>query len=54
MPMTTLHGLGALLDGLAVGQTAELPYNVYVMLFPPGEPDEGARACVCIREVTRL
>ena len=43
MPITTLAHLGDLLQRLAVGQRTALPYSVYRQLFPPGEPDEGAR-----------
>lgn len=43
MSITILSDLGQLLDELPVGQSAELPYNVYELLFPPGEPDQGAR-----------
>jgi len=42
--ITTLDDFGSLLDGLTVGQHAALPYSVFDMLFPPGEPDDGARA----------
>ncbi len=41
MTLSDLHGL---LCGLSVGQTCSLPLNVYELLFPPGEPDQGARA----------
>ena len=39
----TLQEFGALLDGLTVGRTATLPYSVYAVVFPPGEPDQHAR-----------
>jgi hypothetical protein len=39
--MLTLSEFGDMLRMLAVGQSAALPY--YAHLFPPGEPDEGAR-----------
>lgn len=39
----TLAELHDLLCGLPVGQTCTLPLNVYELLFPPGEPDQGAR-----------
>lgn len=39
----TLSDFGELLDGLTVGQQAELQYDVYELLFPPGEPDQDAR-----------
>jgi hypothetical protein len=44
MAIRTLEDFGALLGGLAVGQSATLPHSVYSTLFPPGEPDDGARA----------
>ena len=31
------------LDRLQPGQSADVPYDVYEMLFPPGEPDQHAR-----------
>lgn len=43
MPITTLAHLSERLQSLAVGQRTALPYSVYAVLFPPGEPDEGAR-----------
>ena len=43
MPIATLADLSNLLNTLAVGQRAALPYSVYGLLFPPGEPDDGAR-----------
>jgi hypothetical protein len=39
----TLQEFGELLDGLTVGQTVTLPYDVYAVVFPPGEPDQYAR-----------
>ncbi len=39
----TLSEFGELLDGLKVGQTVTLPYSVYAVVFPPGEPDQYAR-----------
>jgi hypothetical protein len=39
--LTDLHGLLCL---LRVGEPCELPYDVYELLFPPGEPDSAARA----------
>ena len=41
----TLQEFGALLDGLAVGKPVTLPYSVYAVVFPPGEPDQYARTC---------
>jgi hypothetical protein len=43
VPITTLAHLSERLQSLAVGQRTALPYSVYAVLFPPGEPDEGAR-----------
>ena len=43
MPITSLDLLGERLRKLPVGQRAALPYSVYGVLFPPGEPDDGAR-----------
>jgi hypothetical protein len=40
----TLDELKATLSNLPVGKAAHVPYDVYEMLFPPGEPDESARA----------
>jgi len=39
----TLGDFGNLLDALIVGQTCTLPYDVYAVVFPPGEPDQDAR-----------
>jgi hypothetical protein len=39
----TLNDLHDVLCQLPVGQICSLPYNVYELLFPPGEPDDGAR-----------
>jgi hypothetical protein len=39
----TLAEFGDLLSALPVGQTGTLPYSVYAVFFPPGEPDQGAR-----------
>ena len=43
MPLTSLDLLGERLGKLSVGQRVALPYSVYAVLFPPGEPDDGAR-----------
>jgi hypothetical protein len=43
MKVDSLDELHKLLCGLSVGQFCELPYSVYELLFPPGEPDGGAR-----------
>jgi hypothetical protein len=40
----TLQELEALLATVQPGQGAQVPYAVYDELFPPGEPDETARA----------
>ena len=39
----TLEDFRETLDGLKLGQSADVPYHVYAMLFPPGEPDQVAR-----------
>jgi len=39
----TLDDLHDLMCGLSVGQTCSLHLDVYQLLFPPGEPDQGAR-----------
>jgi hypothetical protein len=43
MQIDSLEEFHHLLCGLSVGQFCELPYNVFELLFPPGEPDDGAR-----------
>jgi len=43
VPITTLAHLSELLQRLPVGQSRAIPYSVYQVLFPPGEPDGGAR-----------
>ena len=43
MPITSLARLSERLRSLRVGQRTALPYSVYAVLFPPGEPDDGAR-----------
>jgi hypothetical protein len=40
MPLADFHEE---LCGLQVGQFFVLPYDIYEPLFPPGEPDDGAR-----------
>jgi hypothetical protein len=40
----TLDELRSLLGGLSPGKAAHISYDVYELLFPPGEPDQGARA----------
>jgi hypothetical protein len=39
----TRDEFGDLLNGLPVGHTGTLPYNVYAEFFPPGEADQDAR-----------
>jgi len=41
--LVTLADLHDLLCGLSVSQDCRLPYNVYELLFQPGEPDTSAR-----------
>lgn len=41
--ITTLGALHDLLCRLVVGESCTLPYNVFELFFPPGEPDDGAR-----------
>ena len=43
MPITTPADLSERLRSLSVGQRTALPYSVYAVLFPPGEPDDDAR-----------
>src|SRR2546421_1672250 len=38
-----LDDLGDKLAALNPGDVAEVPYDVYASLFPPGEPDDNAR-----------
>ena len=38
-----LDDLGDKLVALNPGDVAEVPYDVYASLFPPGEPDDNAR-----------
>jgi hypothetical protein len=38
-----LDDLGDKLAALNPGDLAEVPYDVYALLFPPGEPDDNAR-----------
>ena len=40
----TLDDFKATLMQLAPGKAAHVPYDVYKEIFPPGEPDQGARA----------
>ena len=40
----TRHELAEMLTGMPKGEAFHLPYGVYAELFPPGEPDEGARS----------
>jgi hypothetical protein len=42
--MTHLEEFGEILCSLQVGERRALPLDVYELLFPPGEPDDGARA----------
>ena len=42
----TLEDLKQALVGLEAGKYASIHYDLYADLFPPGEPDERARA-VC-------
>lgn len=39
----TLDDLDKILRELEAGKGARVPYDVYELLFPPGEPDDGAR-----------
>ncbi|MZR14238.1 hypothetical protein GQE99_14540 [Maritimibacter sp. DP07] len=39
----TLDEFGRILGGLEPGQGAFMRHSSYEMLFPPGEPDQGAR-----------
>ena len=48
MPITTVAHLSERLRSLSVGQRAALPYSVYAVLFPPGEPDDGARVAAFV------
>jgi hypothetical protein len=43
VPITSLALLSERLGKLSVGERTALPYSVYGLLFPPGEPDEDAR-----------
>ena len=40
----SLDELRATLTALPAGKCAGIHYEVYAQLFPPGEPDENARA----------
>jgi hypothetical protein len=44
----TLSELGIMLDEMETGKFAAIPHDVFADLFPPGEPDEAARAA-CLR-----
>jgi hypothetical protein len=48
VPITSLALLSERLGKLSVGQRAALPYSVYGLLFPPGEPDDGARVAALV------
>jgi len=48
VPITSLALLGERLGKLSVGQRTALPYSVYALLFPPGEPDDGARVAAFV------
>jgi hypothetical protein len=39
----TLDDLNGILAELVPGKAAHVPYEVYEILFPPGEPDQDAR-----------
>jgi hypothetical protein len=39
----TLDEFAATLMSLPPGNAAHVPYDIYEVLFPPGEPDDGAR-----------
>jgi hypothetical protein len=39
----TLDEFGETLNNLTPGKGARVPYDLYEKLFPPGEPDHGAR-----------
>lgn len=38
-----LKDLKSELDALSPGDATGIPYDVYADIFPPGEPDDGAR-----------
>jgi hypothetical protein len=40
----TRDELQATINGMADGNYASIPYDVYAEIFPPGEPDQEARA----------
>ena len=40
----TIDQLSEILAGLRTGDRACIPYDIYKVLFPPGEPDVDARA----------
>jgi hypothetical protein len=39
----TIDEFGEMLCALTVGEWCSLPLDVYELLFPPGEPNDGAR-----------
>jgi hypothetical protein len=39
----TLEELGTMLDEMEQGKYASITHGVFAELFPPGEPDDGAR-----------
>jgi hypothetical protein len=39
----TLDELKEMLRELTPGKAAQVPYEIYEGIFPPGEPDQGAR-----------
>jgi hypothetical protein len=41
--ISTVPDLELLLDSLGVWQVAEVPYNVFDVIFPPGVHDPGAQ-----------
>ena len=45
--MLTEEVLKSYLHGMPNGHVFDLPYNQFAQLFPPGEPDAGARAKLC-------
>lgn len=42
MQIDSLEEFHRLLFGLSVRKFCELPHSVFELLFPPGEPDDGA------------
>ena len=43
MPVMSIDEFKAILEEMDAGNAAEVPYEIYEELFPPGEPDESAR-----------